>query len=196
MFRQDVRIYQDSRFTPTQLFYCVTLDLSVQRQDNQILKLLSCPIYFFIVLELYQLKTFYRLCVLVSGQVKSWLNSVLGALFGEEVRNGKTYFVFCFCFFFGKLMFAHVSVCFQRYTKEDKCIIRCLNAVPSSSCFPPAVLQTGGLQVRSLRGLRLPRLSLHLLHPDRHCACVSHNTLQTAKSRFTEICSHFQLQFL
>lgn len=71
MFRKDVRIYQDSRFTPTQLFYCVTLDLSVQRQDNQIFKLLSCPIYFFIVLELYQLKTFYRLCVLVSGQVKS-----------------------------------------------------------------------------------------------------------------------------
>ena len=72
MFRQEVRIHQDSCFTPTQLFYCVSLDLSVQRQDNQIFKLLSCPIYFFIVLELYQLKTFNRLCFLVSGQVKSW----------------------------------------------------------------------------------------------------------------------------
>lgn len=178
---------------------CFTVWLwTCQCRDKIIKYSNSCLVLFtfFIVLELYQLKTFYRLCVLVSGQVKSWLNSVLGALLGEEARNGKTYFVFCFCFFFGKLMFAHDSVCFQRYTKEDKCIIRCLNAVPSSSCFPPAVLQTGGLQVRSLRGLRLPRLSLHLLHPDRHCACVSHNTLQTAKSRFTETCSHFQLQFL
>lgn len=35
-----------------------------------------------------------------------------------------------------------------------------------------AVLQTGGLQVRGIRGLRLARLRLHLHHPDRHRAQV------------------------
>lgn len=45
---------------------------------------------------------------------------------------------------------------------------------------PPAVLQTGGLQVRGLRGLRLPRLCLHLLHPDRHRAMVRRHSLKYA----------------
>lgn len=46
--------------------------------------------------------------------------------------------------------------------------------------FPPSVLQTGGLQVRGVRGLRLPRLCLHLLHPDRHRAAVSLGWLKYA----------------
>lgn len=52
--------------------------------------------------------------------------------------------------------------------------------------FHPAVLQTGGLKVRGLRGLRLPRFSLHLLHPDHHCATVSRHS-ETLQSRIWEI---------
>lgn len=61
--------------------------------------------------------------------------------------------------------------------KGEKCSISCFSLffLP-----PPAVLQTGGLQVRGLRGLRLPRLHLHLLHPDHHRAVVSRRRLKYA----------------